>query len=840
MTVAIQGRSLTAVRASMLALGLLETAGCAELSRSNSPATGDPAGQGEIATIRQAVKNGVPPPAGSVFADTVVAAYTSTPENTQQCTATLLTNNWVLSAWHCHSFGGDLNVFDDTTVCTDDSQCTTGRGPECVYAGFKQCGSPVARQYSLHDERPGFVNLGQVDLWQLKTPFRSANRPGKYTIAQPVWRHPRATLMNTTSTIIGRACSPPGVGGNGTALMADFRVTSLSDHGYGVSVIGNADQGLFVGDSGGPGYFDFAGIKYLTGTTVSAAPREADGSCGVHLPGAGQHDIAAVAGWFDDTMFDRPRVMRSGVSGYAMALNETGAVAAFVAGNSVFYTACASEPCDARGSWSPPLLVGTPAWPPFGPAIAVDGQGAQIFVTTTDGVIAYSIVNHAVAGQINLNASSPVVCASKPTAHTHVDTNPPVIDVACTSIGTGSGGIKVYVATRRDGDWSSFQPVVPSPAVGLKFGSTPAIVTDELHRTQLFAVGQDGGAWMTSGSTEFGNNWSPSWVALEGADLNHLAAAQYRSDRVDLVAITSSGTLYHRIFDGESWSPHWYHLTKGGWSPSSTPFAASFPGKLGLLNVGAVDPWNTAFIQRYSDWSPTPHSTFGVLENVYNGAEWWGTMRIKNNGPNDVTFYKVEFDVPSGAHCTAEPDAVPPGATLSPLTGTNPPRTPSNHCVFTWERAPVLRSGSSTTFHYSTDSQSFTKASKVVVTDTKAPQRPCSSFEVTQNSYDGPDWWGTIKFRNKGPESTSNYTVEFDVPSGVHCTAEPGAVPSGATLTPLTGSNPPHTPLNHCVFRWTNTTALAPGATKTFNYSADSQGFSAASNIVVRDNQCGG
>jgi hypothetical protein len=112
----------------------------------------------------------------------------------------------------------------------------------------------------------------------------------------------------------------------------------------------------------------------------------------------------------------------------------------------------------------------------------------------------------------------------------------------------------------------------------------------------------------------------------------------------------------------------------------------------------------------------------------------------------------------------------------------------------------------------------------------------CSS-SVTQNSYDGPNYWGTITVKNSGTASWSGFAVSFDVPSGAHCTND--AVPSGATLSPLTGSgSSAHTTSNHCVFTWT--TSLASGKSKTFNYSADSTSFSAASNVQAKSASCGG
>src|SRR4051812_48095167 len=112
----------------------------------------------------------------------------------------------------------------------------------------------------------------------------------------------------------------------------------------------------------------------------------------------------------------------------------------------------------------------------------------------------------------------------------------------------------------------------------------------------------------------------------------------------------------------------------------------------------------------------------------------------------------------------------------------------------------------------------------------------CAST-VTQNSYDGPNYWGTITVKNSSSASWSGFAVSFDVPSGAHCTND--AVPSGAKLSPLTGSgSSAHTKSNHCVFSWT--TSLAVGASKTFNYSTDTSSFSAATSVVASSSSCGG
>jgi hypothetical protein len=285
--------------------------------------------------------------------------------------------------------------------------------------------------------------------------------------------------------------------------------------------------------------------------------------------------------------------------------------------------------------------------------------------------------------------------------------------------------------------------------------------------------------------------------------------------------------------------------------------------------------------------SSMPNYKLGITQNTYQGSTWWGTIEIKNaDQASSSSSYQVQLDVPSSAHCTA--DYVPPGATLSPLVGSGTSaHTSGNHCVFTWLNASPLAPGATRQFNYSTDSQSFTAATNVFASDACASETdalfcarlgkacgavsgadncgrartvsscgsctapticggggtanvcgsPSCSFNVTTNTYDGSEWWGTITFKNKGPATSATYSVEFDVPSGVHCTAD--YLPPGAVLSPLTGSgSSAHTTGNHCVFTWTNAGTLAVDASKTFNYSTDSQSFSSASNVVASFPMC--
>jgi RHS repeat-associated protein len=114
------------------------------------------------------------------------------------------------------------------------------------------------------------------------------------------------------------------------------------------------------------------------------------------------------------------------------------------------------------------------------------------------------------------------------------------------------------------------------------------------------------------------------------------------------------------------------------------------------------------------------------------------------------------------------------------------------------------------------------------------------SFTVKTNVYDPSDWTGTLVFQNNGPSDSSNYKVEFDIPSGRHCN---DYQPPGAVLSPLgSGGLSGGTVSNHCVFTWTNTTPLTTNGIKSMNYSTDSNSssFTSASNVVISDPVCGG
>jgi hypothetical protein len=419
----------------------------------------------------------------------------------------------------------------------------------------------------------------QVELVQLRTPI--ANVAGqKYSIAQPVWFGAKSSLQYKNATILGAACA------NWPSLvMGSFTVSQLETWAYDVSPTGSA--GLVPGDSGGPGYVNMSGTNYLVGTTVAVD------SLTCKTQGGSQHDLTEVQAWFDDTLFDHPRVIQAGADAYAQAMTPTGAVATFRWGNTVYYSSCTREPCDARGNWSPPVPAWTTASPSMAPSIAFDPPDSQIFVNMADGstFALHVSSNNQVVGQQYLGGT----CTSPIAADTRPGTSPPILDIACLG-----QDMTVYTNHRASGAWRGFYSLgVPPPR--LKAGAAPAIVSTDANTTWVFAVGADGAVWLRKGVS--GSGWS-AWSSLGGGGVAQVAAASYGPSRLDVVAVTSQGAMYHRVAD-PLWTPNWLPITRGNWSAAAPPFAASYNSHLGRLNIGSVGSGN-AWVQRYSDWTPGP------------------------------------------------------------------------------------------------------------------------------------------------------------------------------------------------------------------------------------------
>jgi chitosanase len=101
------------------------------------------------------------------------------------------------------------------------------------------------------------------------------------------------------------------------------------------------------------------------------------------------------------------------------------------------------------------------------------------------------------------------------------------------------------------------------------------------------------------------------------------------------------------------------------------------------------------------------------------------------------------------------------------------------------------------------------------------------AWSITTNTYDGPDYWGTIVFKNTGASAMTSPTLTFTVPSGVTCDHDETGwkhTQSGTT----------------CTYSRTTGLTVNAGASYTFNYSTTSSSSFTAGGVQVSDPSCGG
>jgi chitosanase len=101
------------------------------------------------------------------------------------------------------------------------------------------------------------------------------------------------------------------------------------------------------------------------------------------------------------------------------------------------------------------------------------------------------------------------------------------------------------------------------------------------------------------------------------------------------------------------------------------------------------------------------------------------------------------------------------------------------------------------------------------------------AYSVTTNTYNGPDYWGTIVFKNTGSAAMTSPTVAFTVPSGVTCDHDE----AGWTHT-QSGTT--------CTYSRTTGLTVGAGASYTFYYSTTSSSSFTAGSVRISDPSCGG
>jgi hypothetical protein len=336
-----------------------------------------------------------------------------------------------------------------------------------------------------------------------------------------------------------------------------------------------------------------------------------------------------------------------------------------------------------------------------------------------------------------------------------------------------------------------------------------------------------GGAVVPLPGGELTENGVVNWVGLPcSADetasraFDNLMTASGGTEWCALGGIGASPASLMYSWNGAAYRVTSYSITSAGDYPERDPRTWTLQGCDGRCYVGADDGWVTldtrssqSFTARYQKKTFTvsngvAYQQYRLRVSAVNGAGYQlqlAELQLFNTATACIPESNAAFCARRGNNCgsVAAPDNCGVLRTVTSCGSCSSPQTCGGGGV------PNVCGGGS----------------------------GCA-FSVSQNTYDGPSWWGSVTFSNSGPATARNYRVEFDVPSGMSCTND--AVPTGATLSPLTGSGlSARTVSNHCVFTWTNGSALAPGASKTFNYSANrTTTFNARSSTFVRDSLC--
>jgi hypothetical protein len=161
---------------------------------------------------------------------------------------------------------------------------------------------------------------------------------------------------------------------------------------------------------------------------------------------------------------------------------------------------------------------------------------------------------------------------------------------------------------------------IPSPRLGGILLSDPDVASGATNRLDAMATGTDYALWHR---TWDGTTWTP-WSSLGGILTSSPAAVSNAANRIDVFGRGSDGALWHRWWDGTAWRP-WESL--GGILQSTTgPAAASSgPARLDVFVRGS----DNALWHRW--WNGTAWQSWESLGGILTadpGAVSWGSGRL--------------------------------------------------------------------------------------------------------------------------------------------------------------------------------------------------------------------
>jgi hypothetical protein len=222
-------------------------------------------------------------------------------EGSFNCSGTLVTNDWVLTAQHCVFDGPDGEAFDPTVL-------HKAHALDDVFI-YPRGGNPVTEAKTGVDSVVAHPTL-DVALLHLKAPI--AINGLTYGFARPLYNQ-------ATSTLVGQSLACYGYGRFSTVLLADspdgkLRLregdltarSSTTTEKFELDVNKKKGQITFSGDSGGPCFVrDTSGLGFDMLAGVNAQVVVSKESSG--FLGAVEVSVSAIANWIADNAFAKPR-----------------------------------------------------------------------------------------------------------------------------------------------------------------------------------------------------------------------------------------------------------------------------------------------------------------------------------------------------------------------------------------------------------------------------------------------------------------------------------------------------------------------------------------------------
>ena len=196
---------------------------------------------------------------------------------------------------------------------------------------------------------------------------------------------------------------------------------------------------------------------------------------------------------------------------------------------------------------------------------------------------------------------------------------------------SAGGGVNAGTSFRNAELWAAINPSgLNWEALGGKFTSPPTVVAWGPNRLDIFGLGTDRQMYHKAWN---GSSWSPStagWEPLGGIFTSPPAVVAWGTNRLDIFGLGTDRQMYHKAWGGSSWSP-----STAGWEPlggifTSPPAVVAWgTNRLDIFGLGTDKQmyhkaWTgNAWSPSISGWEP-----LGGIFTSPPAVAAWGNNRL--------------------------------------------------------------------------------------------------------------------------------------------------------------------------------------------------------------------